>query len=146
MHRIQFLKNSFLRNVYFYMFPTWLLTILAKKNGETTRRCNNHLHLHLQLSWSQPTWVQVSCEPTSQKDADKLGEALNKLAAEVRNPVKINALGGWVGKNRWFWLGFSRSSLDLCFFTKIISWRWVKVVKERNMLNLTCFFSWILKM
>eukprot|EP00438_Fugacium_kawagutii_P007620 Skav221461 [mRNA] locus=scaffold1700:286236:287161:+ [translate_table: standard] len=25
---------------------------------------------------------QVSCEPTSQKDADKLGEALNKLAAE----------------------------------------------------------------
>ena len=26
--------------------------------------------------------MQVSCEPTSQKDADKLGEALNKLAAE----------------------------------------------------------------
>ena len=25
---------------------------------------------------------KVSCEPTSQKDADKLGEALNKLAAE----------------------------------------------------------------
>ena len=25
---------------------------------------------------------EVSCEPTSQKDADKLGEALNKLAAE----------------------------------------------------------------
>lgn len=30
--------------------------------------------------------LQVSCEPTSQKDADKLGEALNKLAAEVWNP------------------------------------------------------------
>ena len=26
--------------------------------------------------------IKVSCEPTSQKDADKLGEALNKLAAE----------------------------------------------------------------
>eukprot|EP00913_Durusdinium_trenchii_P013127 g12322.t1 len=28
--------------------------------------------------------IKVSCEPTSQKDADKLGEALNKLAAEER--------------------------------------------------------------
>ena len=49
--------------------------------------------------------VQVSCEPTSQKDADKLGEALNKLAAEdpsfrysrdeESNQTVIEGMGDW---------------------------------------------------
>jgi len=57
-----------------------------------------------QLGWFFPI-AQVSCEPTSQKDADKLGEALNKLAAEdpsfrysrdeESNQTVIEGMGDW---------------------------------------------------
>lgn len=41
----------------------------------------SYLHFTVRMDFPEPV-IKVSCEPTSQKDADKLGEALNKLAAE----------------------------------------------------------------
>ena len=67
----------------------------------------------------------MSCEPTSQKDADKLGEALNKLAAEVRNLSGENQCPGGLGRKNPLFLdvfgGFFEKLFGFAFLYQTIS-------------------------